>query len=233
MGQDVMEQAKGNKFSYQLVERAQIFRRDEASIVSDESMQRVMRYNQFETDPIASGEPCNQLACRADLSPNPTQRKAFGAIDAKYTSWAHNRRGEAVVVSGPTHDDQPVFDWQAVQALAASTPHVGQPSKHDFPWVTMGADASSTPWPTSPVRGVSMATVAVAATIAALAMLSLGLALRLRRSSRREMHADDGHYMKLGASMASTRCPSTVASSPSDSSWSASPHRDVITIRGV
>merc|ERR1719336_1113988 len=121
--QDVMERTRGNAFSYQLVERAQIFRRDEATVASDEDMQRIMRYNQFQSDPIAKGEPCKQLACRQDLASDPAKRKPFGAIDAKYTSSAHMRRGEAVIVAGPTHDDQPAFDWRQVSEFAAGTPH--------------------------------------------------------------------------------------------------------------
>uniref|UniRef100_A0A7S4VGZ1 Phospholipase B-like n=1 Tax=Alexandrium monilatum TaxID=311494 RepID=A0A7S4VGZ1_9DINO len=145
--QDVMAATRGTKFSYELVERAQIFRRDQARIESDEDMQRVMRYNRFETDPVAHGDPCSQLACRSDLSPSPRARRAFGAIDAKYTSLAHVRAGRTVVVSGPTHDDQPAFDWRAVPELAAATPHVGQPPRYDFGWLSVGgADLEAAPW---------------------------------------------------------------------------------------
>jgi hypothetical protein len=181
--QDVMEATKGNHFSYEMVERAQLFRRDQARIESDEDMQRLMRYNRFQTDPIAHGDPCSQFACRADLNLNFTSRKAFGAIDAKYTSLAHVREGRTIVVSGPTHDDQPAFDWRLVPELAAVTSHVGQPPKYDFGWMVIGGQSlsaspwSSPPnavaWPGSPLRECSLAAMVVAAVgiVAALVLL--------------------------------------------------------------
>jgi len=183
--QDVMAASKGNKFSYDLVERAQIFRRDQTRIASDEDMQRVMRYNQFQTDPVAHGDPCSQLACRADLEPNASSRRAFGAIDAKYTSLAHVREGRTVVISGPTHDDQPAFDWRLVPELATETPHVGQPPRYDFGWMVIGGrDLSASPWSSSsvapaqaenPLTVLSLAVVvlAFASTLATLVMLRL------------------------------------------------------------
>lgn len=232
--QDETRKKKGNAFSYQLVERAQIFRRDETSIKSDETMQRMMRYNQFQTDPIAKGDPCNQVACRSDLHPDPTKRKAFGAIDAKYTSWAHNRKGEAMIVNGPSHDDQPAFDWQAAGPLA-SKPHVGQPSRFNFPWILMASDSSGTPWPTSPsFRASAFGTtgaVAGAAAAAMVGMMLLGVAARRRRPIQQQMsEEDDIGYKKFTGSRATTRCPSamspssssTFAPSPAESKWSMS-----------
>eukprot|EP00419_Tripos_fusus_P011299 CAMPEP_0172665738 /NCGR_PEP_ID=MMETSP1074-20121228/7422_1 /TAXON_ID=2916 /ORGANISM="Ceratium fusus, Strain PA161109" /LENGTH=623 /DNA_ID=CAMNT_0013482079 /DNA_START=84 /DNA_END=1955 /DNA_ORIENTATION=+ len=177
--QDIMVARQGNKFSYEMAERAQIFRRDQASIESDEDMQRVMRYNRFQTDPIAHGDPCGQLACRADLDSNFTSRRAFGAIDAKYTSLAHVQEGRTVAVSGPTHDDQPAFDWRLVPDLSAVTSHVGHPPRYDFGWVVIGGrDLSATPWssfpnaaagpenpaagPENPFKALSLAAVVVA-----------------------------------------------------------------------
>jgi len=183
--QDVMVATEGNKFSYELVERAQIFRRDQARIESDEDMQRVMRYNRFQSDPIAHGDPCCQLACRADLDSNFTSRRAFGAIDAKYTSLAHVREGRVVAASGPTHDDQPAFDWRLVPELAAVTSHVGHPQRYDFGWMVIGRDLSASPWssslpdaadgPESPLGAVSLAAlvVAVVGTVSALVLLRL------------------------------------------------------------
>jgi len=206
--QDVMQQTKGTKFSYQLVERAQIFRRDEATIVSDESMQRVMRYNQFETDPIAAGDPCNQLACRADLASDPSKRKAFGAIDAKYTSWAHNQRGQSVVVSGPTHDDQPAFDWQSAVESVSSTPHVGHPTKYNFPWMIMHSDLTATPWPASPDPESHMMSTVLFSTLILFVLLTVTVFF-----SRREVRQVTRgiSYKKFSESMASTMCPSTVS----------------------
>jgi len=145
--QDKMAREKGEDFSYQMVSRAKVFRRDQADIRSDADMQRTMQYNQFKTDPLAKGDPCNQLACRADLDKDAAARQTFGAIDAKYTSSAHVRADRTLVISGPTKDDQPVFDWRAVDpALAAKSSHNGQPERFNFPWMVMGADMAASPW---------------------------------------------------------------------------------------
>jgi len=217
--QDLMAKTKGNAFSYQLVERAEIFRRDQGGILSDEGMQRVMRYNQFQTDPLAHGDSCAQVACRSDLAADPAQRRAFGASDAKYTSAAHVRRGESVIVVGPTHDDQPAFDWQLVPELAATTPHTGQPARFDFQWVVVHSDMSATLW-ANPTDKASSALVTIgyacAAVVAVLAA-SLVAVGRLGKPKVAELLPDTG-YKHLQASparsMLSTACPSTPARSP-------------------
>lgn len=231
--QDVMEQTKGNSFSYQLVERAQIFRRDEATIKSDEDMQRIMRYNQFQSDPIASNDPCKQLACRQDLAPDAARRQAFGAIDGKYTSSAHNRRGEAVIVAGPTHDDQPVFDWSKAPKLAASTPHYGQPAKFDFDWLVVGPDLAAVPWEKS--SGVSGAgAVAAAAAAAALTVCFMGVMVVRRQRAGKLDAVPDSSYAKMGSFAlpkaylqgspgGSTRFPSSAAGGASTPEWVVSP----------
>jgi len=214
--QDVMERTKGDKFSYQLVERAQIFRRDQASIMSDADMQRVMRYNQFQTDPIAHGDSCSQLACRADLAAEPVMRRAFGAIDAKYTSSAHNRLGQSVIVAGPTNDDQPAFDWRLVPELAAATPHAGQPDRFDFGWLVVGPDMAATPWQSSSDsdRSFSSTSVGLAAAMPAAALLAASAVIFIIRQKKARETSDglpDTFYKNLQPSPASTKCPSTPA----------------------
>lgn len=139
-GQDAMEAKFGNSYSYHFAARAEIFRRDQATVLDEAGMKRILRYNMFQKDPLAEGQPCNQLACRGDLKKVPD---AVGAIDGKYTTHARVGRGQTVVVSGPTHDDQSVFDWRSVPAEVASEPHVGQPQRFDFDWVTMGPFSDS------------------------------------------------------------------------------------------
>lgn len=167
-GQADMEQ-HDPMLSYQEGARAQVFRRDQATVESDEDMQRIMRYNRYQTDPLARGNTCNQLACRKDL-PNmlvasksvggggtntadpAAATMAFGAIDAKYTNFAHMRAKRTIAISGPTHDDQPVFDWTQADLSVQKTPHVGQPDRFDFDWVVMLSDmeaAAPMYWPRS------------------------------------------------------------------------------------
>mmetsp|Transcript_43618 Transcript_43618/g.109516 ORF Transcript_43618/g.109516 Transcript_43618/m.109516 type:complete len:192 (-) Transcript_43618:363-938(-) len=179
-------------------------------------MQRVMRYNQFQTDPIAHGDSCSQLACRADLAAEPIARQAFGAIDGKYTSSAHNRLGQAVIVAGPTHDDQPAFDWRLVPELAAATPHAGQPDRFDFGWLVVGPDMSVTPWQSSSDsdRNFSSAKVGLAVAMAAAALLAASAGIFMTRQKKARDMSDslpDTFYKNLQPSPASTKCPSTPA----------------------
>jgi len=207
INQDVMESARGDTFSYQMVERAQIFRRDQSIVMSDEGMQKLMRSNNFQVDPIAHGDSCAQIACRADLATNPFLKKAFGAIDAKYTSSAHNRRGQAVIVAGPTHDDQPAFDWRLLpEELAASTPHAGQPLRFDFGWVVVGPDTSATPWriPSDGGRVEFTGMPAAVAAAVATTLLIAVVVLVVRRCKARDEPSllPDSVYKSLQASPA-------------------------------
>lgn len=38
-------------------------------------------------------------------------------------------------ISSPTYDQQPVFVWS--ESPYASVPHMGQPDRWDFPWMTV------------------------------------------------------------------------------------------------
>lgn len=217
--QDEMQRTKGNAFSYQLVERAQVFRRDQASIVSDESMQRMMRYNQFQTDPIAHGDPCAQPACRSDLVASPAKATAFGATDAKYTSSKHVRAGQTVIVMGPTHDDQPVFDWRSAPELAAAVPHEGHPQRYDFDWMVVGPDMAVSPWRnsewSSAAKVILLSTVCAGlASLAAVVACLYSQALQKQGQPLAAAVADPAPgYKPLQGSPAlsshSTACPST------------------------
>ena len=37
-------------------------------------------------------------------------------------------------VAGPTHEAQPVFDWETAPASVRAIPHAGQPQRFDFQW---------------------------------------------------------------------------------------------------
>jgi len=134
-GQEEMVRLHGNDYSYSLTPRAAVFRRDEGLVADEASMQTILRYNRYQTDPLAKGSPCNQLACRGDLMASPL---ADGAVNAKFTSSARLAKGQMLFVAGPTHDDQPVFAWSKAPAAVQQTPHVGQPDVWDFGWATYG-----------------------------------------------------------------------------------------------
>ena len=114
VGQDEMSRLHGNEYTYMLAPRAEIFRRDQAGVRDEAGMRRVLRYNRYQTDPLADHSPCNQLACRGDLMVPPS---AGGAVNAKFTSSSRLARGQLLFVAGPTHDDQPVFAWSTAPLL--------------------------------------------------------------------------------------------------------------------
>lgn len=145
----------GAYFSLLNTSRANIFRREVASVVDLASMQRVIRYNEFKTDPLSrlgcgSSPPysaTNAIADRSDLNvkkgdyviPDLGHGDSAG-IDAKITmlSWlkaADLAHGELPLVaqSGPTVSAScPVFSWSNASIKAN---HAALPDTYNFGWV--------------------------------------------------------------------------------------------------
>ena len=132
-GQASMVQAHGAGESWQLAKRAQIFRRDVGQLRSVPDIERFLRQNRFQTDPISAGHPCDTIACRGDLDKNSPA--GVGAIDGKVVSATMLWNRTLAIVAGPTHDDQPVFDWDTAPAAVRATPHAGQPHRFNFEWL--------------------------------------------------------------------------------------------------
>lgn len=212
VNQDKIVQSKGISFSYQDNPRAQVFRRDQGMIQSDADMQRALRYNKFESDPLAHGNPCWQVACRGDLVAftngtrkprNSVQLKGFGAIDAKYTSYSHSRAKRTVVISGPTHDDQPVFDWADADPDVQKTPHEGQPNRFDFGWyiMTPQIEAAPLPWPTDSDADSKARRLSLMRACSILIPLFVGMLvvqIVLRKCRRQELLEEDvAPYMRM------------------------------------
>jgi len=128
----------GNYWSYHGYPRSQIFKQREGSVKDLASMQRLMRYNDYQNDPLSMGCPDNQIACRADLAvANRTSfcsAGAFGAINAKITSSSRVPEFEAVIIGGPTHQTLPPFEWTTEIDQRFGVKHYGQPKRFDFRW---------------------------------------------------------------------------------------------------
>ncbi|KAM7451985.1 putative phospholipase B-like 2 [Porites harrisoni] len=114
----------GAFFSYADCPRGQIFKRDHSKVVDMETMMKLMRYNDFKQDPLSrcnctppySGE--NGISARSDLNPadgkypiSALGHRKHGGIDAKITNSKMMKELQCMAVSGPTHDQQPVFKW--------------------------------------------------------------------------------------------------------------------------
>lgn len=136
----------GDYFSYNMTARARIFRREQSSVTDISSLFRLMRLNNFKTDPLSRCEQCSPvpnayyaIASRGDLNdPNgkyPMRglgEHLMGAIDAKITSSELSAHLEMVAVGGPTHLNEPPFDWRKVPVKQRNTVHQGQPSEWNF-----------------------------------------------------------------------------------------------------
>jgi hypothetical protein len=151
--QSALVAAYGDHFSWNNTARAQIFRRNQSAVVDGPTYERLLRYNDFQHDPVSTqGCPAggrsgsNAISERGDLTPAgngclPTLAQFDeGSVDGKYTTWSALRAGTLAVraQSGPTFDTQPPFVWST--SPFADIPHVGQPDKWAFPWVDFEFD---------------------------------------------------------------------------------------------
>lgn len=152
-GQWSLVEKYGPHFSYNETSRARIFAARQDSVVDEASLQALIRYNDFENDPlgvqgcangVASGS--NAISERGDLTPQGAQCvpgvgfQDEAGIDAKYTTSARVQQGRlsSMVQSGPTHDTQPPFVWSA--SPLAWLPHEGMPDVWNFTWVEVAWD---------------------------------------------------------------------------------------------
>jgi len=127
----------GNDFSYSKCPRAQIFSRDAGKVNTLEQFRRMMRYNNFQNDPLSLQDACNSISCRSDLNVpwgSGYTWAAFGAIDCKLTTNELMLTQNSLAVCGPTWDDQPPFAWNA-QWPNSQNPHYGQPTVFAFDFI--------------------------------------------------------------------------------------------------
>lgn len=139
-GYEAMSQKYGETYTWHGAPRARVFKQRQGDVHDLNTLKKLMRYNDFEHDPIAKGCPMNQLASRGDLSPKGLEhcyRDAFGAVNSKITSSSRIAKYEAEIVAGPTHDTQPVFSWTPEIEAEFPTAHYGQPKTFNFDWQTV------------------------------------------------------------------------------------------------
>lgn len=115
--------------------RALIFARDAPRVRSLEDLKRVMRYNDWRADTLSQGHASHAVAARFDLETDPALASLDGAVDAKVASLALFARLECDAVSGPSHDQNPVFEW--TPAARAQAPHAGLPPRYAFAFERM------------------------------------------------------------------------------------------------
>uniref|UniRef100_A0A915Q441 Phospholipase B-like n=1 Tax=Setaria digitata TaxID=48799 RepID=A0A915Q441_9BILA len=122
--------------------RAKIFHRDQHKVIDMDSLQKLMRYNNYKYDnlsrckctPPYSAEA--SISTRGDLNPvNGTYEieqmghRNHGAIDYKGTNHELIKNLRFKAWGGPTYDPLPVFSWATTDITAK---HYGQPEVWQF-----------------------------------------------------------------------------------------------------
>jgi len=134
----------GDWLTYDMSPRSQIFRRDANQVTTAVEFQRMLRYNDWQKDPLSDGNPGNQISSRFDLvskDANITNpylvRAPFGGVDSKMTSYSFLSQASVMAQSGPTHDSLPPFNWNDGGWKVV---HEGMPDVWNFGWVEMSSN---------------------------------------------------------------------------------------------
>jgi len=130
-GYGAMAQKYGDSFRYEKCPRANIFRRKETMVTDLQTMKNLMRYNNFQHDPLSLGRGDGAICARMDL--NPTNPSPFGCTDSKVASYSKMLVGAVDAACGPTHDQEPPFSW----IHWPTWPHEGMPETFNFQWETL------------------------------------------------------------------------------------------------
>lgn len=133
----------GDFFTHAKNPRARIFARDHKKVVDLNSLIKLMRYNNYKVDPLSKCNctppysAANAIAARCDLNdpngvyPNPVLgQRNHGATDVKVTSSTLVKSLGLVAECGPTHDQQPIYQWS--KSPYANSPHEGHVDRFDF-----------------------------------------------------------------------------------------------------
>ena len=124
-----------DSYDYSGCARANIFRRDHSNVNDINSYRKLLRYNDFENDPLSKGQADNVIAYRGDLNKNPS---CFGETDLKFSSIKDIKKNEGkkvYLINGPTSDQQEPFDWSNTNCRSSNPiryTNYGQVDKYNF-----------------------------------------------------------------------------------------------------
>eukprot|EP00009_Paramoeba_aestuarina_P002729 CAMPEP_0201515180 /NCGR_PEP_ID=MMETSP0161_2-20130828/6821_1 /ASSEMBLY_ACC=CAM_ASM_000251 /TAXON_ID=180227 /ORGANISM="Neoparamoeba aestuarina, Strain SoJaBio B1-5/56/2" /LENGTH=555 /DNA_ID=CAMNT_0047911941 /DNA_START=44 /DNA_END=1711 /DNA_ORIENTATION=+ len=138
-GYPEVAEAYGTDYTYELAPRAKIFRRDNTNVTDMTSLAWMMRYNDYENDPYAGGDPWGAICSRGDLPPLPGVAgvpSPNGCYDSKITDFANAKKMKSWAINGPTNVQQPTFTWKGDWRGYL---HLGEPQTFDFDWYEMQA----------------------------------------------------------------------------------------------
>lgn len=136
----LIESLYGKMFGYRHANRGKIFNRKQDTVNDLKSLKDILRYNgfkqkNFKGDP-SRRSPGNGISARYDLDHHGLANLS-GGIDCKVTDSTLIKQLSAIVVSGPSNENNPnlkTFDWKDVKTREQ---HNGVPQRFDFPFVLM------------------------------------------------------------------------------------------------
>jgi len=136
-GHAAAEAAYGDLYSFNEGPRAKIFALNQAPVANMADFMKLMNRNVFPMEGVLPIEPGHAISARLDLagfSPIPN-----GGIDSKVTGNCLLRKLQCKAISGPTHDNQPVFMWRDSDGKEKfpGWPHIGLPNTWNYGWVGM------------------------------------------------------------------------------------------------
>jgi hypothetical protein len=124
---------------YDTCARAKIFRREQSKVKDIKSYENLIRYNDYEKDEFSERNPSYSIAARYDLKEENST--CYGATDAKFASINEIKTsGKKIVhiISGPTTNDLPPFNWDKAQCKFADKIRfkvIGQINEYNFDWI--------------------------------------------------------------------------------------------------
>lgn len=139
-GYPAMVEKYGDSYTYDNCSRANIFRRNATDVVDLPSVRALLRYNNFQHDPLSGGDPIlGSVSSRGDLRSAPAVPVPFGGVDTKVIAWSSMGEGgdlEVWAESGPTHDQQVPFAWADFPQFV-NVSRVLVPAVFDFPTIAI------------------------------------------------------------------------------------------------
>jgi hypothetical protein len=142
-GASKMQSKFGDYYSHDSCPRAKIFARDQSKVHDIDSMMQLMRYNDYQHDPLSRCNctppysAINAISARSELNPEDGKypfpalgHREMGATDMKLTTLDLFLLQQFVAIAGPTYDPLPPFQWS--KSSLNNRPHFGMPDKYEF-----------------------------------------------------------------------------------------------------
>ena len=126
----------GMEGAWETAPRHFLFKRNATMVHDLTSFGDLMRYNNFEHDPLSHGTPNDAIMARGDLGKGGGS--AGGGIDSKISSFkmASGGKRACLAMNGPTHAQLPPFSWSSFKGKKPP-PHFGQPDTFDYKYEHM------------------------------------------------------------------------------------------------